>query len=153
VTGLEVVVGYLAHWAWRRARRLAGRVEARVDEVVDAKLEQLYETVAAKLGADPALSRLDTEVSANLDEQPPVSERTTQRVTLALEDATESDPAFAARLEELKAGLAGTASASGHGVAAGRDVNIHAEGGSVAAGTIHGSVNVGHPPVPGTGQA
>jgi hypothetical protein len=152
VPGLDVVIGYLAGWVWRRARRLAGRVESRVDEAVDARLEKVYDLVAGKLGADPALGRLESEASADLDSPAAVSDRTRQRVVLALEDALESDPAFANRLEELVSRLAGSGaavSASGHGVAAGGSVSIHAEGGSVAAGTVDGSVTLG-PRVPGT---
>jgi hypothetical protein len=43
---------------------------------------------------------------------------------------------------------AGSVSAAGHGVAAGRDVNVGASGGGVAAVTIHGNVMPGNPTVP-----
>jgi hypothetical protein len=43
---------------------------------------------------------------------------------------------------------AGSVSAVGHGVAAGRDVNVGASGGGVAAVTIHGNVSPGNPTVP-----
>ena len=66
----------------------------------------------------------------------------------ALEDATEADPAFAAQLTELAAEVkkAAGVSASDHGVAAGRDVNVHAESGSVAAVNLYGGVTIGTPP-------
>jgi hypothetical protein len=40
-------------------------------------------------------------------------------------------------------------SASDHSVAAGRDVNVSASGGGVAAGVIHGNVGPGNPTMPG----
>jgi len=151
VPGLEIAVGYLARWAWRRARHAAGRVEERVDAAVDAKMEKLYDAVAAKLGGDPAMAKLATEAGADLDAEPQLSERTRTRVDLALEDAVESDPAFGEQLRALVEDVkqAAGVSASDHGVAAGRDVNVHAESGSVAAVNLHGAVNVGTPPPPG----
>ena len=153
IPGLEVAVGYLATWAWRRARHAAGRVEDRVDAAVDARLEKVYAAVAAKLSGDPSLGRLESEAAQDLDKPPVVSERTRDRVRLALEDATDTDAGFAGQLTELLAQVkAAGVSASEHGVAAGRDVNVRAESGSVAAVNLHGSVNIGNPPVPGTGQ-
>ncbi|HWB37323.1 MAG TPA: hypothetical protein VHA75_14995 [Rugosimonospora sp.] len=154
VPGLEVAVGYLATWAWRRARRAAGRIEDRVDAAVDAKLEKLYDTVAGKLSGDPSLGKLATEAGQDTAEQPALSDRTRDRVRLSLEDAADGDPAFAAQLADLVAQVkqASGVTASEHGVAAGRDVNVHAESGSVAAVNLHGSVTIGNPPRPGTDQ-
>src|SRR5690242_18566824 len=101
MTVLEITVGYLAGWAWRRARRAAGRPETGVDAAIDARLEQLHDLVAGKLGSDAALRRLESEASSDLDAQPTLSDRTRQRVILALEDATDDDPSFAARLADL----------------------------------------------------
>jgi hypothetical protein len=44
---------------------------------------------------------------------------------------------------------AGSVSAAGHSVAAGRDVRITASGGSVAAAVIHGNVSPPDPTSPG----
>ena len=71
-----------------------------------------------------------------------------------LADLLEDDPAVAGQLrvlvEQLQAMLpTGTAIASGHGVAAGWDVNITASGGGVAAGTIDGDVSPPGPTPPG----
>ena len=150
IPGIEVVVGYLATWVWRRARHAGGRIEEKVDAAVDAKLGKLYDTVAGKLAGDPALGRLESEAGQDSDVQPQVSERTRDRVRLALEDATEADPAFAAQLAELAAEVkkAAGVSASDHGVAAGRDVNVQAESGSVAAVNLYGGVTIGTPPPP-----
>ncbi len=154
IPGLEVAVGYLATWAWRRARHAAGRVEEKVDAAVDARMEQLYEAVAGKLAGDPALDRLSTEAARDVDAQPELTDRTRDRVRLALEDATETDPGFAGQLAQLLEQIraAGSVSAAEHGVAAGRDVNVRAESGSVAAVNLHGSVRIGNPPQPGTTQ-
>jgi hypothetical protein len=148
IPGLEVAVGYLATWAWRRARHAAGRVEEKVDAAVDAKLEKLYDAVAAKLAGDPALGRLEAEAGQDTPTQPEVSGRTQARVQLALEEAAEDDPEFAGRLRELVSHV----SAGDHGVAAGRDVNVQASHGGVAAVNIQGGVSIGYPPAPGTGQ-
>jgi hypothetical protein len=46
----------------------------------------------------------------------------------------------------------GGVSATDGAMAVGGDVAIHAEGGSVAAGVIHGGVRIGNPPQPGADQ-
>jgi hypothetical protein len=43
-------------------------------------------------------------------------------------------------------------SAADHAVAAGRDLSIHADGGGIAAGVIHGNVAPPGPTVPGPGN-
>ncbi|WP_435204075.1 hypothetical protein [Micromonospora sp. bgisy143] len=76
--------------------------------------------------------------------------------TVRLRDLLRADPSLAAGLRELVAEVdasTGSASASGHGVAAGRDMTIEASHGGVAAGTIHGSVNPPGPSLPGTDRA
>ena len=55
-----------------------------------------------------------------------------------------------ALVEEVTAQLpAGAVSAADHSVAAGRDMNITASGGAVAAGVIHGNVAPPGPTLPG----
>ena len=44
-----VAVGYVIAWAVRKARRVGGRLDSEVDEVIDAGLDRLHEVVAAKL--------------------------------------------------------------------------------------------------------
>jgi len=71
-----------------------------------------------------------------------------------LADLLEEDPGAATELRVVlaEAGTeisAGSASATGHGVAAGRDVTVTASGGGVAAATIHGNVSPGNPTNPG----
>jgi hypothetical protein len=154
MTGLEVVAGYLARWAWQRARKLAGRVVEKVDDKVDAALERLYDTVAARLSGDSAMKRLEREATADLDAEPAVSAGAAEAVRYAVESAADEDPAFARQVEAALAEVrtAMNVSASGHGIAAAGNVHIQADHGSIAAGTIHGSVTL-NPPPPGTGQA
>ena len=104
MTGIEVVVGYLAAYAWRKARRIAGRADAVVDQGLDAGMDRLHEMVADKLGLDPALQQLETQAGSDL-EAVKVPERTIERVRLALLDEVEKDPGFGTGLEELVARL------------------------------------------------
>ena len=74
-----------------------------------------------------------------------------------LADLLEEDPGAEADLralvQEIQAALpAGMVSAADHAVAAGRDVNISASGGGVAAGVIHGNVAPPNPTYAGSGE-
>ncbi|MFJ8273777.1 hypothetical protein ACIQ8G_26445 [Streptomyces sp. NPDC094154] len=150
MTGIELVVGYLAAWAVRKGCRVAGRADQEVDQALDAGMDRLHEAVASKLGGDPALERMALEGQSGQDP----SERTRQRVQLALEDATDDDPDFALalqaavdRLEELKQ-QNGAVTATGDGTGAvGGNVSIRADHGSAAAWTM-GNVSIGAPPDP-----
>ncbi|MFI9255221.1 hypothetical protein [Streptomyces sp. NPDC053069] len=147
MTGIELVVGYLAAWAVRKGRRVAGRADEEVDQVLDAGMNRLHEVVAGKLGGDPALERMALEGQSG-----ETSERARQRVRLALEDAADDDPDFAQvlqnvvdRLEELK--QQGGAAARGGASAVGGSVSIRADRSSAAAWTM-GDVAFGTPPGP-----
>lgn len=94
--GLELVAGYLAVWAMRKAGRVARRADAEVDQALDAALDRLHEAIEAKVGGEPALTQLEQEASDGVD-QP----RTRERVRLAVEDAADHDPAFATAVEQL----------------------------------------------------
>ena len=146
MTGLELVVGYLAAWAWQKARRVAGRADAEVDQALDAGMDRLHELVVRKLAGDPALTRLETEAESDL-EAVSVSAGARERVRLALEEAAESDTAFAALVSELAAQLreaqqrsAGAMSVTASGersIVAGRDI-------SGIASTGNDAVNIQH---------
>lgn len=153
MTGIELVIGYVAAWAWRKARRLAGRADAEVDQALDTGMDRLHKLVTSKLGRDRALAELEAEAGSNLEVES-VSPQTRKRVRSALEEAVKTDPEFGARLADLVAQLREAEGSLGvvvseHGLAAGGDVEIHAEGGSVAGGVIHGNVSLGNPPPPG----
>jgi hypothetical protein len=142
VTGIEVAVGMLIAWAVRKARRVGDGVDKEVDTVLDAGLDKLHTVIASKLGGDTALEKLRIEAGGTGD----VADRTRQRVQLALEDATEDDPAFAnaldAAVQDVRAAEPAAAQAGERGVAAAGDVTISADRGSIAAATM-GDVTLG----------
>ena len=156
VTGLEVVAALAAGYLWRKWRRVSGRADAEVDAVLDAGMDRLHRVVAARLGTDSAVVRLEQEARSGLEQNP----RTLERVRLAIEDAADDDPGFREVLERLVAELqsaekAGGVSAGDGGLAVGGDIHIAAEGGSVAGGVVNveGGVSLGNPRVPGPDQA
>ena len=101
MTGIEIAVGYLAAYAWRKARRVAGRADEIVDEGLDAGMDRLQGLVESRLGADDrALKQLQAQSGADLDAVA-VPERTLERVRLALLDEVETDPGFGTQLQEL----------------------------------------------------
>ena len=154
VPGLELVAGYLIAWATRKGRRAGARLDAEADLVLDAELDRLHELVAAKLGPDSALAKLEHSAGTGAE----VSERTRRRVADALDEAADDDPRFAEQLAAVLSvlqHLAPTAvlAAGDRAAAAGRDVHITAHGGSAAAQTM-GDVTLGSPPPgpPGPGR-
>lgn len=96
MTGIEVVVGFLAAWAVRKARRVGDQADAEVDRVLDTAMDRLHETVSRRLEGDPALRRLELEASEGID-----NPRTRQRVELALDEAAEQDTQFADTISVL----------------------------------------------------
>lgn len=92
--GLDVAVGFLIAWAVGKVRRVGKQLDRVADEVVDASAVRLRDVLLRKLGKDSAVQRLQLE-AAEIGE---VSDRTRQRVTLALEEAVEQDKQFAAEL-------------------------------------------------------
>ncbi|MBM9510304.1 hypothetical protein [Actinacidiphila acididurans] len=154
MTGIEIAVGCMFAWAVRKARRVAGRADQEVDRTLDAAMDDLHDLVSRKLSEEPALRRLTEEAEAGRD-QP--SDRTQQRVQLALEDAVEQDPGFAEALEHAVGTLqsvlrtAGGPSVGDGAVVVEGNVDIRADHGSVAAWRM-GTVNLGNPPQPGTPQ-
>ena len=105
--GLELVAGYLVAWGVRKLKRAGKRLDEETDEVTDAGLDRLHDAIAEKLGTDPALVKLEADVSQGLEP----SDRTLRRVQDAVEDAAEAAPdsgavieALLARLEEARNG-------------------------------------------------
>lgn len=123
-------------------------VEAVAGSAVSAGLRKLVDLVRGKLSGDPALAKLEEEAAESSE----VSDRTRQRVQLALEDAVEEDPDFATQLRELLAELQAThaqggVTASNHGVAIGGDVRAD-RGGIAISGVTGGTVSFGQQPGP-----
>jgi hypothetical protein len=109
------------------ASRRSARVDGKIDHALDAALDRLYELVAGKLGADPALAKLQMDAQQGVEEP-----RTHKRLQLAVEDAVDQDPRFAAELGQLlqqiqafgppNVGRSTTVRADRRGIAAGGNV-------------------------------
>jgi hypothetical protein len=142
--GLEVAVGFLIAWAVGKARRAGKQLDGVADEVVDASAGRLRDVLMRKLGKDSAVERLRREAARPEG----VSDRTTQRVRLALEDAVEHDRGFAAELESALAEAAengGLVATSGGTAVSG---TATASGGGIAIGAVGRDANIGQPPDP-----
>ncbi len=146
------VVAAACGWAFRKAKRVAGRADAEVDRVLDGLMDRLHDVVTRALGANPALERLQKEASEGLDEP---TQLTRQLVELSLTAAIEDNPQLGKELEEavadLKQASEGTSVQAGDGsVAAGGDVQIKADNGSIAGGvlTFNQGVSLGTPQKP-----
>jgi hypothetical protein len=131
--------------AWEAAKhkfaRLLGRGDPKQEQLAAGRLEETHEQLTGATGADLEQARAGQA----------------QRWARRLVDLLEEDPGVEADLralvEEIRAALpAGVVSAVEHAVAAGRDVNITASGGGIAAGVIHGNVAPQDPPGPGPVQ-
>jgi hypothetical protein len=112
---VELVVGYLVGWAVRKARRVTGRADADVNQVLDAGMDRLHEVVVSRLGRDPALEQTLTEAASG---EEAVSDRTRMRLRLALEEATEQDPNFQRALDDAVVRVKDAAEAAGPGARA-----------------------------------
>ena len=128
--------------AWESARkgfaRLLGRGNPARTKLAEKRLAEMHDQLAEATGADLERTRAALEA---------------QWVT-RLADLLEEDPGVEADLrtlvQEIQAQLpARMVSAADHAVAAGRDVNISASGGGVAAGVVHGNVAPPNPTRPG----
>jgi hypothetical protein len=128
--------------AWGSARkgfaRLLGRGDPAKTQLVEERLAETHDQLTQAVGADLEPVRAELEA----------------RWVTRMRDLLEEDPGVEADLralvQEIQAQLpAETVSAADHAVAAGRDVNITATGGAVAAGVIHGNVPPPNPTPPG----
>jgi hypothetical protein len=152
----EVLIA-LAQWAgqtvaaaavtdvWEMARhkfaRLLGRGDPKKSEVAERWLAETHEKLAAAAGADLEAARTAQ------------AQRWEGRFADLLDEDPDIEADLRALVQEIQAQLpAGVVSAADHAVAAGRDVNITASGGGVAAGTIHGNVAPPGPSLPGPDQ-
>jgi hypothetical protein len=132
--------------AWEAARcgfaRLLGRGDPGRAAVAERRLAETHEQLAGVAGAELESARAALEV-----------QWATRLADLLEEDPGREDD-LRALVQDIRAILApGAVSAAGHAVAAGRDVNVTASGGGVAAGVIHGNVAPPGPSRPGPDQA
>ncbi len=150
---VEVALGLVLAWVVAKTRRIAVRADGIVDSALDAAVDRVGEVVMAKLGSDTAVQRLQIEAAKESGE---VTDRTRDRVKLALADAVDDDPDFA---QELAAAVAAVDKAGGAGAVAGPGgivitggVHAHSSGpafGAVTGGTINLNHPAQDPPQPG----
>jgi len=128
--------------AWEAARRkfaqLLGRGDQPRTRLAESRLDQTRQQLEGITGQE--LERVRAELA--------------RAWQVRLEDLLEEDPGIEADLralvQEIQDALpAGVVSATDHAVAAGRDVNISADRGGVAAGVIHGNLAPPNPTGPG----
>jgi len=127
--------------AWEATRRgfarLLGRGDPDRTKLAERRLAETHEqlTGAAGTGLESARAALEAQWMTRLA------------------DLLEEDPGVEADLrvlvEEIQAAAPGGVVAAGHAVAAGRDVNISADRGGIAAGVVHGDVMPPGPTGPG----
>ena len=122
--------------AWEAARRgfarLLGRGDPDRTKMAEQRLEQTREQLTGAAGTDSNQARAA------------LAERWAGRLADLLEEHPDAEADLRALVQEIQAALpAGMVSAADHAVAAGRDVNISAASGGVAAGVIQGNVTPG----------
>ncbi len=129
-----------------RVAELLGRGHQRQTEAALAQLDQTAATL--EQAVTDSQDEVDIErVRTRLE----IAWQT--RFTDLLESLESGEREEAAEgLRELVELAQGNVSAGTGGMAVRGDVDIHAEGGSVAAGVIHGGVSIGNPPQPGPDQ-
>ena len=132
--------------AWESARkgfaRLLGRGDPAKIKLAEQRLAETHDQLTQAAGKD--MERVRAALEAQWGTR--------------LTDLLEEDPGVEADLrtlvQEIQAQLPpGLVSAADHAVAAGRDVNISASEGGVAAGVIHGDVTPPGPIRPGPADA
>lgn len=120
--GAEIVVGFLIAWMVRKASRVGKRADQLADQVLDAGLDRLEQVIHTKLGGDSAVQRLQVEAA----DRGEVSDRTRTRVELAVEEAAEDDPDFAASLQAVLAEVTQAVERGGAGSSWVGDVQMRA---------------------------
>jgi hypothetical protein len=118
--------------ARRRFARLLGRGDPRREQLAEQRLDETREQLTGAQGQDLEQARAALA----------------GRWAIRLADLLEEDPGAETDLRDLVQQIqlalpAGIVSAADHAVAAGRDVNIGATRGGIAAGVIHGNVMPG----------
>jgi hypothetical protein len=119
--------------AWEAARRgfarLLGRGDPGWTKMAERRLAETREQLTGAEGKDLEQARAV------------LAERWAGRLADLLEEHPDAEADLRALMQQIQAALpAGMVSAADHAVAAGRDVNISAGSGGVAAGVIHGNV-------------
>lgn len=141
LAGLTVVAAAVTD-TWETARRgtarLLGRGDSRKAQLAEQRLDETREQLDGLEGSDLE------QASATLAMQ------WTTRLADLLEENPEVETELRDLVKEIQAALPeGAASATDHSIAAGRDVKISADRGSLAAGIVHGNVTPPGPTGPG----
>jgi len=129
----NTVVAAVTTDAWEAARRgfarLLGRGNPKQEQLAEQRLEETRQQLAAAEDAD-----LEQARSA-------LAERWAGRLADLLEEDPGVEEELRTLVQEIRAALpAAVVSAADNAVAAGRDVNVSATSGGVAAAVIHGPV-------------
>lgn len=138
----RTVVAAAATDAWEMAKhgfaRLLGRGDPAREQVAERRLAQTREQLQGTPGQELDQERGRLEAAWQT------------RLVDLLEEHPDAANDLQILVDQVQAALpAGVMSAADHSAAAGRDMNISASGGGVAAGTIHGDVSTGNPTNPG----
>jgi hypothetical protein len=128
--------------AWEAARRkfarLLGRGDSKKEQLADKRLEETRQQLAGMTGEELEQAQVELARAWQV------------RMADLLEEDPGVEPELRAVIDEVRAQLpAEVVSATNHSVAAGRDVNISASQGGLAAGVIHGDVAPPGPTRPG----
>lgn len=132
--------------AWEAARkgfaRLLGRGDPDKTQAAERRLEETHDQLTQVTGAD--LERVRAALEAQW--------------TTRLADLLEDDPGVEANLRALVEQTQAQVSASGHSVAAGRDMNVSggvniADRGGVVARDVQGGISTGNPHTPGSASS
>lgn len=128
--------------AWQAAKRgvapLFGRSGPRQEQLTEQRLEQTHDQLAS-------LNDAELEQARSV-----LAAQWATRLADLLEEDPDAEADLRALVRQIQQALpAGVVSAADHAVAAGRDLNVNADHGGVAAGVIHGNVVPANPPGPG----
>jgi hypothetical protein len=128
--------------AWGKAKQELARLLGRGDPDWTAVAERRLEETRGRLVGVPG---------ADADAAGAAQARAWQvRVEDLLEEDAGLEAALRTLIDEVQSSFSPeVVEAGGHGVAAGRDVQVSAFGGGVAVGTVHGKVTAGNPTRPG----
>lgn len=129
-TGLRVQV---AQWF--------GRGDSRREQAQLERLDRTAAQLTASCGAEREQVRQET-----------VWQTLIEQLLESLEDAEREQAAADLRALLKETSAAGGVSAGADGAAAGRDINVKADNGSIAAAVLEGGAHIGHPPVPDPSQ-
>jgi hypothetical protein len=141
----QTLAGAAISDVWEAAKgrfaRLWGRGDPRRTEVAERWLSDTHEQIAAATDSDIKL----------------VLEAAAERWAIRFSDLLDEDPGVEVELRALVADItaqlpAEITAAGDHSIAVGRDLNIGASSGGIAAGVIHGNVMQPNPTTPGPAQ-